>query len=132
MPIAAAVNPNVIFPDNANTTTTVVPLAMNLHRRVLTMVRFCESIPITSSILLAYTTAQVSVPVRVAMAFRHTAFTKPLERVPPMLTADGRNTQQITYVVRRLKLPGILSFNRTASSMNGTKFQGLCIYINVL
>jgi hypothetical protein len=66
------------------------------------------------------------------MAFRHTAFTKPLEQVPPMLTADGRNIQQITYVVRRLKLPGILSFNRTASSMNGAKFQGLCIYINVL
>ena len=59
MPIAAAVNPNVIFPDNANTTTTVVPLAMNLHRRVLTMVRFCESIPITSSSLLAYTIARV-------------------------------------------------------------------------
>jgi hypothetical protein len=66
------------------------------------------------------------------MAFRHNAFTKPLERVPPMLTADGRNIQQITYVVRRLKLPGILSFNRTAGSMNRTKFQGLCIYINVL
>ena len=86
------------------------------------MVRFCESIPITSLILLTYTTARVPVPVRVAMDFQHTAFTKPLERVPPMLTADGRNLQQITYVVRRLKLPGILSFNRTASSMNGTKF----------
>ena len=54
IPIAAAVNPNAIFPDSANTTTTVVPLAMNLHRRVLTMVRFCESIPITSSNLSAY------------------------------------------------------------------------------
>ena len=52
MPIAAADNPNTTFPDNANTTTTVVPLAMNLHRRVLTMVRFCESIPITPSIHL--------------------------------------------------------------------------------
>ena len=47
MPIAAAVNPKAILPDNANTTTTVVPLAMNLHRRVLTMVRFCESTLIT-------------------------------------------------------------------------------------
>jgi len=54
MPIAAAVNPNAIFPDSINTTTTVVPLAMNLHKRVLTKVRFRESIPITSSNLSAY------------------------------------------------------------------------------
>ena len=52
MPIAAAVNPKTIFPDNVNTTTIVVPLAMNLHSRVLTKVRFRESIPITSSYLL--------------------------------------------------------------------------------
>jgi hypothetical protein len=64
MPIAAAVNPNVIFPDNANTTTTVVPLAMNLHRRVLTMVRFCESISINPS------------PAKVTTALQHNAFAK--------------------------------------------------------
>ncbi len=54
MPIAAAVNPNAIFPDSINTTTIVVPLAMNLHKKVLTKVRFRESIPITSSNLSAY------------------------------------------------------------------------------
>jgi hypothetical protein len=44
MPIAAAVNPNAMFPDRANTTTTVVLLAMNLHRSVLMSVRFRVSI----------------------------------------------------------------------------------------
>ncbi len=53
MPIAAAVNPNAIFPDSRNTTITVVPLAMNLHRRVLTKVRFRESISINPSMLSA-------------------------------------------------------------------------------
>ena len=78
MPIAAADNPNAIFPDSANTTTTVVPLAMNLHRRVLTMVRFCESIPITSSNLSAYGQQHESpVSAKVPTILRHNAFANP-------------------------------------------------------
>ena len=76
MPIAAAVNPKAILPDNANTTTTVVPLAMNLHRRVLTMVRFCESTLITPSILSAYGQQHES-PAKVSTILRHNAFANP-------------------------------------------------------
>jgi len=99
MPIAAAVNPNAIFPDNANTTTTVVPLAMNLHRRALTMVRFCESIPIPRR---AYRPMNNSTG--------HNAFTKLIERGSPMLTRrsgidipinlNGRPTKRMTFSVR--------------------------------
>ena len=93
------------------------------------------------------------VPVRVAMTLQLTAFKKLLERVSPMLTDGTAFASQLTYTVACLgkwlfthaqtakgvssdSVPPSSGLHQEAPSgrisMNGPKFQCLCIYIDVL
>ena len=138
IPIAAAVNPKTTFPDNANTTNIVVPLAMNLQSRVLTKVRFLVSIPITRRTYSPWTAARVPVRVKVAMTLKHNAYAKVLEPSHPMLleglplhltnNTDGpKKGHEGISIVRPdcHQCIGLVSGTSTSSSPQSTLLQAL-------